>query len=189
MWELDHKEGWRPKNLCFWTLGLEKTLESPMVCKEIKPVNLKGDQSGIFIGRTDAEAEAPILWWIAVKSWLISKDPDAGKDWRQEEKGTTEDEIVEWHHWLNGHEFEHAPGDGEGQGKPSVLQSMESQRAGHDWVTEQQQLYHNLIPAPLQCPINSLPLYSLVLLFSLTINVGSHLRAFSLVSSPWNATM
>ena len=93
-----------------------KTLESPLDCKEIQPVHPKGNQSWMFIGRTDAEAEAPILWPSDVKNWLIGKDPDAGKDWRQEEKETTEDEIVGWHHWLDGHEFEQAPGVGDGQG-------------------------------------------------------------------------
>ena len=106
MWELDYKESWAPKNWCFWTVVLEKTLESPLDCKEIQPVHSKGDQSWIFIGRTNAEAETPKLWPPDVKNWLIWKDPDAGKDWRQEEKGMTEDEIVGWHHWLNGHEFE-----------------------------------------------------------------------------------
>ena len=105
MWELDHKEGWVPKNWCFWTVVLEKTLESPLDCKEIKPVNPKGNQPWVFIGRTDGEAEAPILWPPDAKNWLIWKDPDAGKDWRQEEKGMREDEMVVWHHWLNGHEF------------------------------------------------------------------------------------
>ena len=103
MWELNHKEDWVLKNWCFQILVLEKTLESPMHCKEIKPVNPKGNQSWIFIGRTDAEAEAPILWPPDSKSWLIGKDPDAGKDWSQEEKGMTEDEMVGWHHWLNRH--------------------------------------------------------------------------------------
>ena len=114
--KLDHKEDWELKNWCFWAVLLEKTLESPLDCKEIKPVNPKGYQSWVFIGRTDAEAEAPIFWPLDVQSRLIGKDPDAGKDWRQEEKGTTEDEMVGWHHRLNGHEFEQAPGDGEGQG-------------------------------------------------------------------------
>ena len=114
MWELDHKEGWAPKNWCFWTVVSEKTLESPLDCKEIQPVHPKGNQSWIFTGRTDAEA--PILWPPDVKNQLIRKDPDAGKDWRQEEKGTTEDEMVGWHHRLNGHEFEQAPGDDDGQG-------------------------------------------------------------------------
>ena len=100
-----YKEGWVLKNWCFWTVLLEKTLESPLDCKEIQPVNPKGNQSWIFIGRTDAEAEAPILWQPDVKNWLTGKDPDAGKNWRREEKGTTEDEMVGWHHRLNGHEF------------------------------------------------------------------------------------
>ena len=115
MWELNYKESWAPKNWCFWTVVLEKTLESPLDCK-IKPVNPKGNQSWMFTGRTDVEAETPILWPPDVKNWLIWKDPDAGKDWRQEEKGTTEDEMVGWHHWLDGHEFEQAPGVGEEQG-------------------------------------------------------------------------
>ena len=106
MWQLDHKEGWALKNWCFWTVVLEKILESPLDCKEIQPVHPKGDQSWVFIGRTDAEAETPILWPPHAKNWLIRKDPDAGKDWRQEEKGKTEDEMVGWHHWLDGHEFE-----------------------------------------------------------------------------------
>ena len=105
MWELDCEESWAPKNWRFWTVVLEKTLETPLDCKEIQPVNPKGNQSWIFIGRTDTEAETPILWPPDVKNWLIGKDPDAGKDWRQEEKGTTEDEIVGWHHQLNGREF------------------------------------------------------------------------------------
>ena len=114
--ELDHKKGWVPKNCCFQTVVLEKTLESPLDCKEIKPVKPKGNQPWIFIGRTDAEAEAPILYPPDVKSWLTGKNPDARKDWEQEEKGTTEDEMVGWHYRLNGHEFEQAPGDSEGQG-------------------------------------------------------------------------
>ena len=105
MWELDCEESWTPKNWCFWTVVLEKTLESLLDCKEIQPVHPKGNQSWICIGRTDAEAEAPIFWSPDVKNWLIWKDPDVGKDWRQE-KGTTEDEMVGWHHQLNGHEFE-----------------------------------------------------------------------------------
>ena len=104
--ELDYKESWAPTNWCFWTVVLEKTLESPLICNGIKPVNPKGDQSWVFIGRTDTEAETPILWPPDAKIWLIWKDPDAGKDWRQKEKGTTEDEMVGWHHWFNGHEFE-----------------------------------------------------------------------------------
>ena len=114
MWELDHKETWASKNWCFWTVVLEKTLESPLDCKEIQPVHPKGNQSWIFIGRTDAKA--PIFWSLDAKSWFIWKDPEAGKDWRQEEKGTTEDEMVGWHHRLNGHEFGWTPGVGDGQG-------------------------------------------------------------------------
>ena len=116
MWELDYKESWKLKNWCFWTVVLEKCLESPLDCKEIKPVNPKGDQSWIFIGKTDAEAETPILWPLDAKNWHIGKDPDAEKDWRQEEKGMAEDKMVGWHHWLDRHEFEQAPGVGDGQG-------------------------------------------------------------------------
>ena len=106
MWELDYKESWALKYWCFWTVVLEKTLDSPLDCKEIQPVHPKGDQSWIFIGRNAAEAETPILWPPDAKSWLIGKDSDAGRDWGQEEKGTTEDEMVGWHHRLNGHEFQ-----------------------------------------------------------------------------------
>ena len=108
MWELYHKEGWVLKNWCFWLVGLEKTLESPLDRKEIQPVYPKGNHPWIFIGRADAEAETLILWPPDAKNGLTGKDPDAGKDWGQEEKGTTEDEIVGWHHWLDGHEFEQA---------------------------------------------------------------------------------
>ena len=106
MWQLDYKESWAPKNWCFWTVVLEKTLESPLDCKEIQPVHSKGDQSWVFIGRTDAETETPILWPPDVKNWLVWKDPDGGKGWGQKEKVTTEDEMVGWHQRLNGHEFE-----------------------------------------------------------------------------------
>ena len=111
MWELDCEESWAPKNWCFWTVVLEKTLESPLDCKEIQPVHAKGDQSWVFIERTNAEAETPILWPPHAKSWLIGKDPDAGRDWGQEEKGTTEDEM-------------------------SLGELLELQRIGHNWVTE-----------------------------------------------------
>ena len=116
MWELDCEESWAPKNWCFWTVVLEKTLESPLDCKGIQPVHPKGDQSWVFIGRTDVEAETPILWPPDVKSWLIWEDPDAGNDWGQEEKGTTEDEMVGWHRRLDGHGFGWTPGVGDGQG-------------------------------------------------------------------------
>ena len=116
MSELDYKESWALKNWCVWTVVLEKTLESPLDSKEIQPVHPKGYQSWIFIGRTDAEAEAPGLWPLDSNNWFIVKDPDAGKDWRQEEKWMTEDEMVGRHHWLDGHEFEQTPGVGDGQG-------------------------------------------------------------------------
>ena len=116
LWQLDYKESWALKNWHFWTVVLEKTLESLLDCKEIQPVHPKGNQSWVFIGRTDAKAETPTLWPPDVKNWLIWKDPDAGKDWRQEEKGTTEDEMVGWHHRLSGHEFEWTPGVGDVQG-------------------------------------------------------------------------
>ena len=105
MWELDGEESWAPKNWWFWTVVLEKTLESPLNCKEIQPVHSKGDQSWVFIGRTDAEAETPILWPPHAKGWLTGKDPDAGRDWGREEKGMIEDEMAGWHHSLVGHEF------------------------------------------------------------------------------------
>ena len=115
MWELDYKESWALKTWCFWTVVLEKTLESPLNCKEIQIVHPKGDQSWVFIGRTDFEAETPKLWPPDAKSWLIWKDPDAGKYWGQEEKGMTEDEMVRWHHWLGGCGFGLTLGVGDGQ--------------------------------------------------------------------------
>ena len=118
MWmcELDYKECWALKNWCLWTVVLEKTLESPLDCKEVQPVHPKGDQSWVFIGRTDVVAETPILWPPHVKSWLIGKDPDAGRDWGQEEKEITEDEMAGWHHRLDAHEFGWTPGVGDGEG-------------------------------------------------------------------------
>ena len=135
MRELDHKESWAKKNWCFWTVVLEKTLESPLDCKEIQPVNPKGNQSWIFIRRIDAEAEAPIIWPPDAKNWLIGKDPSAGKDWGQEEKGTPEDETVGWHHQFDGHELKQAPGVGDGQ-ESLVHCSLWGCRVGHDWATE-----------------------------------------------------
>ena len=132
------KESWAPKNWCFWTVVLEKTLESPLDCKEIKLINTKGNQSRIFIGRTDAEAETPILWPPHVKSWLIGKDPDAGRDWGQEEKGVTEDEMVGWHHRLNGHGFGWTPGVGDGQGGLACCGSW-----GHKELDTTEQLNNN----------------------------------------------
>ena len=133
LWELDYKEGWALKNWWFWTVVLEKTLESPLDCKEIQPVSPKGNRSWMFIGSPDAEAETPILWPPDAKNWLTGKDPDAGKDWRQEEKGTIENEMVGWHHQLNEHE---SSGSWWWTGKPDTLQSMGLQRAGHDWAAE-----------------------------------------------------
>ena len=114
MWELDCKESWTLRNWCFWTVLLEKMLESPLDFKEIKPAKPKANQSWMYIGRTDAEAATPIFWPPHVKNWLIGKDPDAGKDWRQEKKGLTEDEMVGWHYWLDGHGFEQTPSVGDG---------------------------------------------------------------------------
>ena len=142
MWELDYKASWAPKNWCLWTVMLEKILESPLDCKQIKPVHSKGNQCWIFIGRTDAEAETPILWPSDAKNWLTGKDPDAGKDWRQEEKGTTEDEMVssEWHHWMPSLTLWTRVWVSSGSwwwtGKPGVLQSMGSQRVAYNWVNE-----------------------------------------------------
>ena len=142
LWELDHKEGRVLKNWCFWTVVLEKTLESPLDSK-IKSVNIKGNQHWIHIGRTDAEAEAPILWPPDGNSWPIGKDPDAGKDWGQREKRVTEDEMVGWCHWFNGHELGKTPADGEGQGSLSFC-SPWLQRVRHDLATEQQQHLENI---------------------------------------------
>ena len=116
MWEVDCEESWVLKNWCIWTVVLEKTLESPLDCKDIQSVHPKGDKSWVFIGRIDAEAETPVLWLPHAKSWLIGKDPDAGRDWGQEEKGRTEDEMAGWHHRLDGHEFKWTSGVGDGQG-------------------------------------------------------------------------
>ena len=139
MWELDYKKSWALKNWCFWTVVSEKTLESPLDCKEIQPVHPKGDQSWVFIGRTDVEAETPVLWPPHTESWLIWKDPVAGKDWGQEEKGTTEDEMVRCHHQLSFMWWTWiwaSSGSWAWTGKPGVLQSMGSQRVGHDWAAE-----------------------------------------------------
>ena len=135
MWELDGEESWAPKNWCFWTMVLEKTLESPLDCKEIQPVHPKGDQSWVFTGRTDAEAETPVLWPRHVKSWLIGKDPDGGRDWGQEEKGMTKVEMAGWHHRLDGllslGKFWELVMDRE----VGVLWFMVFQRVGQDWAT------------------------------------------------------
>ena len=148
MWELDYKESWVLKNWCFWTVMFKKTLESPLDCKEIQPVHHKGNQSWMFIGRTDVEAETPVLWPLDAKSWLIWKDPDAGKDWRQEEKGMTEDEMVGWYHQLNGHGVWVTSGSWWWTGRPCMLQSMGSQRVGHDSATELNWTEFSSIPLP-----------------------------------------
>ena len=134
LWELDYKESWVLKNWCFWTVVLEKTLESPLDCKKIQPVHPR-DQSWVFILRTDAEAETPILWPPHAQSWLIGKDPDAERDWRQEEKGTTEDEMTGWHHQLDVRESEWTPEVGGGQEGLACWDSW-GRRVGHDWATE-----------------------------------------------------
>ena len=149
MWDLDYKESWALKNWCFWTVVLQKTLESPLDCKEIQPVNPKGNQSWIFVGRADAEAETPILWSPDAKSWLIWKDPDAGKDRRREEKGTTENEMVGWHHQLNGQEFELVLGVGDGQGglvcySHGVVKSQTRLREWTAWLIHYQLPNFNL---------------------------------------------
>ena len=135
MWELDYKESWALKNWYFWTVVLEKTLESPLDCNKIQPVHPEGDQSWVFIGRTDVEAEAPIFWPPDAKNWLIGKDPEAGQDWGQEEKGVTEDEMFGWHHWLNRHEFEKTLGDSGGQ-EAWVTESRE-----HGFLSHTQDFY------------------------------------------------
>ena len=157
MWELDYKESWVLKNWCFWTVVLEKTFESSLDCKEIQLVHPKGNQSWIFIGRTDAEAETPLYRPLNAKNWLIWKDPDSGKDWKREEKGTTEDEMVGSHHrldgtwvWLNSRSWWWT-------GRPAVLQSMGSQRVRHDWATELKRSsvysksFFQLFPITYQC--------------------------------------
>ena len=130
-----HPLCWARKNWCFWTVLLEKTLESPLDCKEIQPVNPKRNQFWIFIGRTDAEAETLILWPPDAKNWLLGKDLDVARDWKQEEKRMKKDEMVGWHHWLDGHEFEQAPGVGDGQGSLACC-SPWGHRVGYNWATE-----------------------------------------------------
>ena len=134
-YELGCEERWAPKNWCFWTVVLEKTLESPLDCKEIQPVHSEGDQPWDFFAGNDAEAETPVLWPPHVKSWLIGEDSDAGRDWGQEEKGTTQDEMAGWHHGLDGCESEWTPGVGDGQGGLACCDSCGG-RVGHDWATE-----------------------------------------------------
>ena len=147
MWELARKEGWALKNWCFQTMVLEKALECPLDCKEIKPVNPQGNQPWIFIGRTDAETETPILWPLDTKNWLTGKDTDAGKDWRREEKGMTEDEMVGWHYRLSGREFEQTLGDTEGQGTLACSIPWGCQESDMtEWLNWRcDSLFHNLL--------------------------------------------
>ena len=135
MWELDCEEGWVLKNWCFWTVVLEETLESPLDCKEIQPVHSEGDQPWDFFGRNDTKAETPVLLPRHVKSCLIGKDSDAGRDWGKEEKGTTEDEMAGWHHWLDGHESQWTPEVGDGQGGLACCDSW-GRKVEHDWATD-----------------------------------------------------
>ena len=137
LWELDCEDSWAPKNWCFWTVVLQKTPESPLVCKEIQPAHSEGDQLWDFFGGNDAEAETPVAWMPHAKIWLIGNDSDAGRDWGKEEKGTTEDETTGWHHWLDGRgsEWTLVVGDGQG-GLACCVWFMGSQRVGHDWATE-----------------------------------------------------
>ena len=153
MWELDCEESWGPKICCFWTVVLEKALESPLDCKEIQPVHPKVDQSWVFIGRIDVEVETPILWPPDAKSWLIWQDPGAGKDWGQEEKGTTENEMVGWHHRLNGHGFGWTLGVGDGQGGLACCGSWSHKELDTtEWLnwTELVMLLNHFI---LHCPV------------------------------------
>ena len=167
MWEFDCEESWVPKNWCFWTVVLEKTLESPLDCKEIQPVHLKGDQSWVFIGRTDVEADTPILWPPDAKSWLIWKDPDAGEDWGKEEKGMTEHEMVGCHYWLNGHGFGWTPGISDGQGGLACCSSWgrkESDTTEQLNLTELNYIRPGLLSQTTWVPIPTLPLTMSVIL-------------------------
>ena len=156
MWELDYKESWALKNRCFWTVVLEKR-ESLLDCKEIQPVHPKGDQSWVFIGRTDFEAETPILWPPHAKSWLIGKDPEAGRDWGQEEKGMTEDEMAGWHHWLDGRESEWTPGVGDGQGGLAFCDSWGGKESDMtEWLNWTEFNWLPLLPGPTVCSLGIL---------------------------------
>ena len=168
MWELDYKESWVLKNWCFWTVMLEKTLKSPLDCKEIQPVHPKGDQSWVFIGRTDVET--PILWPPDVKSWLIWKDPDAGRDWGQEEKGTTEDEMVGWHHQFDGHEFDYTPelAVNREAWRAAVNRVAESDTTG--WLDWSEFAYQLMSPMAMHGPVT--------LLSELWTNQVFHLRCY-----------
>ena len=157
MWELDCEQRWAPKNWCFWTAVLEETLESPLDCKDIQPVYSEGDQPWDFFGRNDAKAETPVLWPSHTKSWLIGKDSDAGRDWGQEEKGTTEDEMAGRHHRLNGREFEWTPGDGDGQGGLACCDSWGRKESDMtEWLNSPELSTFNLYRAIYQLNLNKL---------------------------------
>ena len=183
MWELDHKESWGLKNRCFWSVVLEKTLESPLDCKEIQPVHPKGDQSWVFIGRTGAKAEASILLPLDMKTWPIWKDLEAGKDWRQEEKGTSEDEMVGWHHELFGHEFEQTLGVGDGQGSLACCSP---------WRCKESDMTKQLNWTELKIIISQWDSYSLSLKFCMWGNWGSEqfrclTKAYGGTRSEWQS--
>ena len=180
MWELDYKESWASKNWCFWTVVLEKTLESPLDCKEIQPVHPKGDQTWLFIGRTDVEAETPVLWPPDVKSWLIGKDSDAGKDWRREKKGMTEDEMVGWHHRLNGHGFGWTPGVGDGQGGLAC---------GSLWSRQESDTTERLNWTDLLCTSTFLLLCSLTLLSFFLLKFLMNFKISPLSNLPWHSSL
>ena len=153
MWELDCEESWAPKNWCFWTVVLEKTLENPLDCKEIQPVHSEGDQPWVFFGRNDTKAETPVLWPHYAKNWLTGKDSDAWRDWGQEEKGMTENEMAGWPHWLDGHEFEWTPGAGDRQGGLVCWDSWgrkesdttESLKWTESWSTKKEALRYRIV--------------------------------------------
>ena len=185
MWDLDYKERWVLKIWCFWTVVLEKTLESPLDYKEIQPVHPKGDQSWVFNGRTDVEAETPVLWPPDVKSWLIWKDPDAGKDWGQEENGTTEDEMVGWYHWLDAHRFGWTLGVGDGQGGLACCSSWGCKELDMtDWTECTYTLYiyyfYSISLPPLDCKLHGIgwskrEIYDLFFLLSLPNNLEQYI--------------
>ena len=162
------------KNWCFWIVVLEKTLESPLDCKEIQPVHAKGNQSWIFIGRTHAETETPILWPPDVKNLLLGKDPDAGKDWRQEEKGMTEDEMVGWHHQLNGHEFEESPGVGDGQGSLACCSPWGRKK----WDMTERLNWERRLEAALFCEVKAFAVWGQCCLYEITSLQSLHMKGF-----------
>ena len=176
MWELGYKESWAPKNWCFWTVVLEKTLESPLDCKDIQPVHSEGDQSWDFFGRNDVKAETPVLWPPDAKNWLMGKDHDAGKDWRQEEKGTTEDEMARWHHWLDAHEFEQALGVGDGQGSLACCSPWGSKESDTTEQLNWTETTVNSLPWELMLWTNSSPLVWVFLINIQTCSISSHLK-------------